>query len=331
MKNTNTGTSRSRRNFVAASAAGLLAATAEAVAAPFTSHVPLLGPTTSGVLDTRLPPSGISALSWLVADATSGDVLASYQPHRRLAPASTLKALFAITVLPQLDSSSLYRVSASDLREVPAGSSVVGLQAGRQYSVEDLWRGVFLRSGNDAVHVLARMNGGWSKTAGEMESRARSLGARDTTVVSPDGFDAPGQVSSAHDLAVFGLVGLSVPEFSAHCSTARCVFPDGGGIGKQVSLINTNRLLSGANGVVPYPGIIGVKNGYTSRAGNTLIAAARRSGRTIVVTVMNPQSGKANAVYEEARTLLDWGFATTGKSAIGRLPVTSGALVGAAA
>ena len=58
----------------------------------------------------------------------------------------------------------------------------------------------------------------------------------------------------------------------------------------------------------PYPGLIGIKNGYTSKAGNTLVAAARHDDRTLVVTVMNPQSGARNAVYEEARELLDWGF-----------------------
>src|SRR5207244_2240809 len=62
-----------------------------------------------------------------------------------------------------------------------------------------------------------------------------------------------------------------------------------------------------------YDGLIGIKNGYTSHAGNTLVAAARRGGRTLVVTVMNPQSGGGFAVYEEARRLLDWGFGAAGR------------------
>lgn len=70
-----------------------------------------------------------------------------------------------------------------------------------------------------------------------------------------------------------------------------------------------------------YPGLLGVKNGYTSNAGNTLIAAARRDGRTLLVTVMNPQSGGGFEVYEEARELLDWGFAASGKvDPVGSLP-----------
>jgi D-alanyl-D-alanine carboxypeptidase (penicillin-binding protein 5/6) len=65
--------------------------------------------------------------------------------------------------------------------------------------------------------------------------------------------------------------------------------------------------------VDPYPGTVGVKNGYTSKAGHTLIAAARRGGRTLVVTVLNPQDGGSTTVYEEARSLMDWGFRAAGR------------------
>ncbi|MEU9123346.1 serine hydrolase [Streptomyces sp. NPDC048506] len=252
-------------------------------------------------------PSGLTALSWMVADADTGSVLAAKDPHRRLAPASTLKTLFAVTVLPKFSADSVRQVSATDLAGLGAGSSVVGVKQGGRYTVGDLWRGVFLRSGNDAVHVLAAMNGGWQTTAREMQQTARRLGARDTTVKSPDGYDAPGQVSSAHDLTVFARAGLADEDFAGYCATARAVFPSSGG----TSIENTNRMLVGSHGMSRYPGIIGVKNGYTSKAGNTLIAAARRNGRTLLVTVLNPQSQVVNGVYKEAGSLLDWGFRTS--------------------
>ncbi|WP_405407826.1 D-alanyl-D-alanine carboxypeptidase family protein [Streptomyces decoyicus] len=255
-------------------------------------------------------PSGLSALSWMVADADTGSVLAAKSPHRRLAPASTLKTLFAVTVLPKFSAGTVRRVSSADLAGIGAGSSLVGIQQGRRYTVADLWRGVFLRSGNDAVHVLAAMNGGWRTTAEEMQETARKLGARDTTVKSPDGYDAPGQVSSAHDLTVFARAGLAHDDFARYCSTDRATFPGAGGTATRIE--NTNRLLVGSHGLSRYPGMIGVKNGYTSKAGNTLIAAARQNGRTLLVTVLNPQSTEYNAVYKEAASLLDWGFGTAG-------------------
>ncbi|MFI9352464.1 D-alanyl-D-alanine carboxypeptidase family protein [Streptomyces lydicus] len=274
------------------------------------------GVAAAGTRDVAAPgipalPGGLSALSWMVADAEAGSVLAARNPHRRLAPASTLKTLFAVTVLPKFSAGAVRQVSSADLVGIGAGSSVVGIQLGRRYTVADLWRGVFLRSGNDAVHVLAAMNGGWQATAREMQQTAHKLGARDTTVKSPDGYDAPGQVSSAYDLTVFARAGLANDEFARYCGTPRATFPGAAG---PTLIENTNRLLVGSHGLSRYPGIIGVKNGYTTKAGNTLIAAARRNGRTLLVTVLNPQSNAANAVYKEAAALLDWGFGTAGSS-----------------
>ncbi|MFH8623209.1 D-alanyl-D-alanine carboxypeptidase family protein [Streptomyces vietnamensis] len=262
----------------------------------------------------RLPGApavpSVSALSWVVADASSGEVLAARNAHRKLPPASTLKTLFALTALPRHKPSELHTVADSELTGIGEGSSLVGVKEGYTYKVSDLWNGVFLSSGNDAVHVLAEMNGGWESTTRQMQEKARSLGAEDTHVVSPDGYDAPGQVSSAYDLAVFGRIGLQDPEFARYCSTAYAEFPAGSW---SYGIANTNRLLTGENGVERYPGLLGIKNGYTTNAGNTLVSAARRGGRTLVVSVMNPQEGGGFAVYEEARELLDWGFEAAGR------------------
>ncbi|WP_128378153.1 D-alanyl-D-alanine carboxypeptidase family protein [Streptomyces cavernae] len=294
-------------------------AVAEDPAPPSRTASPLYGAGTQVRRGPGAPalPDEVSALSWLVADVDSGVVLAAHDAHRRLPPASTLKALFALTVLPVLPGNVRHTVRESDLAGVEAGSSLVGVTANHTYSAADLWHGVFLNSGNDAVRVLAAMHGGWRTTAAEMQRKARQLGALDTRVVSPDGFDAPGQVSSAYDLALFGRAGLRNADFARYCAKPAAMFP---AKGRSYQIQNTNRLLTGADGVKPYPGIVGVKNGYTSGAGNTLIAAARRDGRTLIVTVLNPQTGGGFAVYEEARALLDWGFEAAGRvRAVGSL------------
>lgn len=266
-------------------------------------------------------PPEVTALSWMVTDMASGKVLAAKDAHRPLPPASTLKALFAVTVLPKFSQEEVHTVSLRDLAGIEAGSSLAGLKEDLPYRVADLWQGVFLRSGSDAVHTLAGMNGGWDKTIDDMQETARRLGARDTTVQSADGFDTPGQFSSAYDLTLFGRAGLTDPDFAYFASTKQAELPEDGGP-DAFGIQNTNRLLVGSHGVRPYNGLIGVKNGYTTHAGNTLIAAARRGGRTLLVTVMNPQSGSRNAVYEETRSLLDWGFeAAPRAAAVGVLPV----------
>ena len=292
-------------------ALGLTAAAVPLVAAAPAAAATVIGGTrlardgiqVSGV--TGLPKK-LTAGAWVVADYDSGEVLASYAAHRRLAPASTLKMLFADTVLKKFDRTERHRVTDADLAGIPAGSSLVGIKPGITYTVEQLWHGVFLRSGNDAVHVLAHMNGGVAKTVAEMQAKAEDLQALDTHVISPDGFDHKGQLSSAYDLTLFARHGLKNADFRAYCATKAVDFPAGGK--KSFQIQNTDRLLTGAWGVKTYDGLIGVKNGFTSNAGNTFTGAATRDGRTLLVTVMHPRSGY-NAVYEETAALLDWGFA----------------------
>ncbi|MET8583283.1 serine hydrolase [Streptomyces collinus] len=296
----------SRRAVLGLTAAALpLSAAAPAAAEPAVVGGERLARTGVQVRGATGLPKKLDARSWLVADCDSGEVLASFNAHRRLAPASTLKMLFADTVLAKFERTARHRVTDADLADIPAGSSLVGIKPGITYTVEQLWQGVFLRSGNDAVHVLAHMNGGVAKTVAEMQARAEDLQALDTHVVSPDGFDHKGQLSSAYDLTLFARHGLKDPDFRGYCGTRIADFPAGGK--KTFQIQNTDRLLTGAWGLGTYDGLIGVKNGYTSHAGNTFTGAATRGGRTLLVTVMHPVAG-SNAVYEQTAALLDWGF-----------------------
>ncbi|MEV0847984.1 D-alanyl-D-alanine carboxypeptidase [Streptomyces sp. NPDC049954] len=297
-------------------------------------------------------PKKVSARSWLVADAESGQILAAHNPHWRLAPASTLKMLFADTLLPKFPKDQVHRVSLNDLAGIGAGSSLVGIKEDLPYSVHDLWLGVFLRSGNDAVHVLSSMNHGVDATVKDMQAHADDLQAEDTHVVTPDGYDAKGQVSSAYDLTLFARNGLKKKDFREYCSTAYAEFPglyakskkdkddegaqetpadtgaDTGQAGSGQSgakastdtrkrehfgIQNTNRLLTGAPGLDKYPGIAGVKNGNTTNAGATYTGLAEHDGRQLLVTVMHPEPDEPQAVYKEAGRLLDWGFEADGK------------------
>ncbi|THA46618.1 DUF5136 domain-containing protein [Streptomyces sp. A1136] len=261
-------------------------------------------------------PANLTGRSWIVADADTGEVLAAHNPHWRLPPASTMKMLFADTVLPSLPKDQVHRVTEQEMADIGAGSSLVGVKEDTEYTVHDLWLGVFLRSGNDAVHVLSAMNGGIEKTVKDMQAHAEELQALDTHVVSPDGYDAPGQVSSAYDLTLIARSGLQKQDFREYCGTASAQFPGRQESGKPrdfFEIQNTNRLMTGAGGISPYKGIAGVKNGNTSMAGSTFTGAAQRGNKKLLVTVMNPDAGGINSVYEETAELFDWGFAAAGK------------------
>ncbi|WP_332112901.1 D-alanyl-D-alanine carboxypeptidase [Streptomyces sp. ActVer] len=265
-------------------------------------------------------PKDLSARSWIVADAESGDVLASHNAHWRLPPASTLKMLFADTLLPKFPKAEKHKVVPSDLAGIGSGSSMVGIKEDETYTVHDLWLGVFLRSGNDAVRVLSAMNKGVDQTVKDMNAHAEELQALDTTVVSPDGYDEKGQVSSAYDLTLFARSGLQKKDFREYCSTVRAKFPGetkknkkGKTTRESFEIQNTNRLLTGDYGLDAYKGIAGVKNGNTTNAGSTFTGVAERDGKVLLVTVMNPEKEERDQVYKEAAKLLDWGFQASGK------------------
>ncbi|MFF9807260.1 D-alanyl-D-alanine carboxypeptidase family protein [Streptomyces coeruleorubidus] len=283
-------------------------------------------------------PKDVSARSWIVADAESGDVLAAHNAHWRLAPASTLKMLFADTLLPKFPRTAKHKVAPSDLAGIGPGSSMVGIKEDETYTVRDLWLGVFLQSGNDAVRVLSAMNKGVENTVGEMNEHAEELQALDTHVVSPDGYDAEGQVSSAYDLTLIARSGLQKKDFREYASTVTAKFPGetkkgkkGKPVRKSFEIRNTNRLLSGDSDVPVYQGIAGVKNGNTTNAGATFTGVAERGGKVLLVTVMNPEKPEHNAVYKETARLFDWGFKAAGKvQPVGELvPPRSAAQAGA--
>lgn len=176
--------------------------------------------------------------------------------------------------------------------------------------------GVFLSSGADAVRVLAMMNGGVQQTVTQMQQLADRIGARDTRVITPEGYDMDGQVSSAYDLTLFAREGLRNPDFRSYCATRWAQFPGAfdkvSGQRGTFGIANTDRLLG------RYEGLIGVKNGYTTNAGATFTGAAERGGKTLLVTVMRPNN--SSRVYDETALLLDWGFAALGKvTPVGRL------------
>ncbi len=296
----------------------------------------LLGkPGTQAALGSDAPvlPKGISARSWVVADAESGEVLAAHNAHWRLAPASTLKMLFADTLLPKFNRDEEHKVVPADLAGVGAGSSMVGIKEEETYTVHDLWLGVFLRSGNDAVHVLSAMNGGVRQTVADMNEHAEELQALDTHAVSPDGYDSKGQVSSAYDLTLIARSGLQKKDFREYCSTVRAKFPGETKKGKNgkksrssFEIQNTNRLLTGDSGLDSYQGIAGVKNGNTTNAGATFTGVAERDGRVLLVTVMHPEKDEHNQVYKETASLFDWGFKAAGKvQPVGELVAPKGA------
>jgi serine-type D-Ala-D-Ala carboxypeptidase (penicillin-binding protein 5/6) len=254
------------------------------------------------------------AQTWILADATTGQVLAQKGSHVRRAPASTLKMLTALAVMPNTTPEETYVATA---KAANIYGSRVGLKIGRSYTLDQLWYAVFLPSANDAAIAVAQANGGVGKTVDEMNAIARDLQAADTLAKTPNGLDSPGQTSSAYDLALIARAGMAREDFSRYAGTAKAEFPNVKGK-RTHTIYNTNRLL-----LHGYDGMLGVKTGFTSNAGRTYVGAARRGDTTLIVSLMGIRESSETA----AKKLLDWGFANHDKvTPIGQLatPISAG-------
>jgi D-alanyl-D-alanine carboxypeptidase (penicillin-binding protein 5/6) len=245
----------------------------------------------------RLP--GVAASAFVVADASTGQVLAAKDPHGWYRPASTLKVLTAVALIPLLNPDGTVVASKQATSTVP---NVVGLVAGRSYKISDLFTALLTISANDAAIALTQATGSFGEGMAAINAEARHLQADDTVAVDPNGLDAPGQHTSAYDLALIARQALKLPPFLTYDRTmsARFVLARR----KAVQLYNQNSLLT------TYPGAVGGKIGWTGAAGATYVGMATRHGVTLIVTLLHCP---ALTEITSAEKLLNWGFAAEGK------------------
>ena len=249
----------------------------------------------------------VKARTWLLADATTGEVLAAKNPHKTRRPASTLKTLTALTLLPQLEPDATWIGTA---RAQNTYGSKAGIRKGREYTIDELFAGLLLPSGNDAAIALAQAHSTVSATVAEMNQVARDLQAYNTTAKNPSGLDAKGQFSTAYDLALIGRAAIARDDFLTYAGAKSAEFPNprkpkkNGKERKPITIYNQNDLV-----MENYRGAIGVKTGYTSQAGRTFIGAAQRGNTTLIVSLM----GIREPSDEAARKLLNWGFQNRGQ------------------
>jgi D-alanyl-D-alanine carboxypeptidase (penicillin-binding protein 5/6) len=246
------------------------------------------------------PLPEVKASAYVIADAGTGQVLAAKDPHGWYLPASTLKVLTAITLMPVLNPNASVVTTRQAANVEP---SKVGLLAGHGYRISDLFKAMLMISANDAAMSVAQATGSVSRGVAMMNAEAHHLQADDTVARRPNGLNGPGQHVSAYDEALFARQALAIPEFMADEQLRTMRFPLKPHH-KPVTLWNQNTMLE------TYRGDLGGKIGWTTASKTTFIGWARRGGHTLVVTILH-----CKPLYEltYAARLLDWGFDEDGK------------------
>lgn len=231
----------------------------------------------------------------IVVDAQTGDVAFSKDADARRPIASTTKLMTALLTLEQGDLGDT--VTAPRYRAGPA-EVVLGLTKGEEIKEADLLRALLVISANDSAVALATHVGGDVPTfVNMMNRRAQQLGLKNTHYANPIGLDDPANYSSARDLATLTRTLRKYKIFRRTVNTNQLTLKTGPNHGV---LTNRNTLLA------DYPWIDGVKTGYTSSAGNVLVASGTKRGVHLISVVIGAASKQSR--NDQSVQLLNYGF-----------------------
>ena len=242
----------------------------------------------------------ISARSFVIMDAKTGQILLSLNPQLFLPPASTLKVMTAMVVVEHLKMDDKVTVSPSAASAPP---SKIAIKPGEVYTVRDLLYALLLNSANDAARALAeRVSGSERDFAQQLTQEVRQWGAYRTTCATANGLPAENQVSTAQDLALMFRRAMQDPELAKIMETKYYT------IQGDRELRNHNRFL------FTTPLAVAGKTGYTRAAKHTYVGLFRNGDHEIIVAMMGSKKK-----WADLRPLIERGFELEG-APIAKLP-----------
>lgn len=252
------------------------------------------------ILDLLIPNEPqVTAKTALIYDLTTNKTIYSKNIKERLPMASLTKIMTAIIALENQRTDDRYQVLKSDL----VGENAMGLSENEILSLRELLYGLILSSGNDAAEVLARnFEGERLSFINAMNNKAKSLGLTDTNFTNPSGLEGDGkQYTTAYDLLIITRYALSkFPTFNDVVST----------FDYQIYQTETHKafyLENETNLLTSYPGVKGVKTGYTPEAGLCLVTYLDYRGHKVIGIILGSDNRR-----EEMKELLDYALKSQG-------------------
>ena len=251
--------------------------------------------------------AGDHAAGAVLMDAESGRVLYGHDAHKPRLIASTTKLMTALVAVER--AGALDETVTVKGEWLGSEGSSIYLRAGEEITLRGLLYGLLLQSGNDAAMVIA------CHTAGSMEEfvelmnrRAAELGMKDSSFANPSGLDHENHYSTPYDMALLARACLDNSTVAELCATKSIT------VGTR-TFVNHNKLLWRCEGCV------GMKTGFTEKAGRTLVSAAVRDGQTLICVTLNDGDD-----WNDHRKLLDYGFRTYPRQVLCRAGEVLGAV-----
>lgn len=263
-----------------------------------------------------MPPAGavgVSAASAILYEPETGTVLYEKDPHTPRPMASTTKLMTALIAADAGDWERQITVTA-EMAAVEGTS--LGLRPGDTLTLRDGVAGMLLVSGNDAANAVAlTLAASLPAFTEQMNRKAAELGMEHSFFVTPSGLDGEGHAACAYDMALLAAAVLKDPTLTAICASKSDTVRISG---RSVTVTNHNKLLSS------YEGAVGMKTGFTKKAGRCLVSAATREGVTLIAVTLNDGDD-----WRDHAALLDYGFSRVRRAelppvTLPLLPVTGG-------
>lgn len=264
--------------------------------------MPVISELESTIKETENSSLAKNAKSAILIEATTGEILFEKNSNEKLAPASMTKIMSMLVIVESIEKGVINWddvITVSENASSMGGSQIL-LETGEQMKVSDLFKGIAVASGNDAVVALAETIAGTvDEFVNMMNQKAKELGLKNTNFKNPHGLDEANHYSSAYDMSIMAkelIKHEKVLEFTS-------IYEDylRKGTDREFWLVNTNKL------VRFYSGVDGLKTGYTSSAGYCLTATAKKNNVRLIAVVMNEESSSTRNA--EVTSMLDYGFA----------------------
>ncbi|MCY7756130.1 D-alanyl-D-alanine carboxypeptidase DacF [Bacillus inaquosorum] len=241
------------------------------------------------------------AKSAVLIERDTGKVLYNKNSNERLAPASMTKIMTMLLIMEALDEGKIKMSDKVRTSEHAAsmGGSQIFLEPGEEMTVEEMLKGIAIASGNDASVAMAEfISGSEEEFVRKMNKKAKELGLKNTSFKNPTGLTEEGHYSSAYDMAIMAKELLKYESITKFTGTYEDYLREN--TDKKFWLVNTNRLIKF------YPGVDGVKTGYTGEAKYCLTASAKKGNMRAIAVVFGASTPKDRNA--QVTKMLDFAF-----------------------
>ena len=242
-----------------------------------------------------------NARSALLLEASTGEIMFSKNINEKLEPASLTKMMSMLIILESIDKGIIKwdEIVTVSKNASSMGGSQILLEENEKMSVRDLFKGIAIASGNDAVVALAEKIAGTEENfVMMMNKRAKELGLTNTVFKNPHGLTETGHYTTASDLALIALELVRHEEVFEYTSIYEDYLREN--TARKLWLVNTNKL------VRFYDGVDGLKTGYTNTAGYCLVATAKKNDMRVIAIVLDEPSSEIR--NKEVTEMLNYAF-----------------------